>query len=117
MSVEETIRAAAQQQTPESVDVPQSWAGLLVWSVGRWGVGILFGVAAAFGLVRIYSDMQTLSGRMLDAQIAQTTASVEVVAAIREINAGVTDTRELTLRIQQRLDRAQIAPIRPDGRQ
>lgn len=40
------LHSLASSDTPSAVTVPREWPGLLVWAVGRFGVGIL--VAAVF---------------------------------------------------------------------
>jgi hypothetical protein len=45
MSKASAIHRIAQQDTPQMVDVPDTWSGLIVWALGRFG-GIV--VATAF---------------------------------------------------------------------
>lgn len=57
----------AQFDAPQSVHVPNTWHGLVVWLVARFGVGML--VAAVFGYSTsvIYEDMRTDRQHLLDA--------------------------------------------------
>ena len=45
MSKDSVIHRIAQSDTPQTVDVPETWSGLAVWALGRFG-GIV--VATAF---------------------------------------------------------------------
>lgn len=40
------LHSLASSDTPSAVSIPREWPGLLVWAVGRFGVGVL--VAAVF---------------------------------------------------------------------
>ena len=53
------LTSIAQKDTPEVVHVPDSWAGILVWAVGRFGAGILLAVACAFALRTVYADWRS----------------------------------------------------------
>lgn len=103
------------RQIPVAVSVPNSWAGLLVWAAGRWGVGMIFGVVFAVGIIQVYADLQRLTNVMVESQMAQTRASVELANAIRESTEVTVKSGELLLRIQRRLDSAQIAPASSGG--
>lgn len=56
------IHAAAQSQTPAEIDVPKSWAGLLVWAVGKWGAGAVFLIL----LFPVYSDLKESNARFVE---------------------------------------------------
>lgn len=75
MSFDE-MHTAASDSTPQNVDIPNSWWGLLAWAVGKWGIGIVF---AAF-LIPVYQDLKASNQRLAD--IAQ--ANVAVLNAMAQ---------------------------------
>jgi hypothetical protein len=85
----EQLRKIAKESTPENVEVPNTYTGLLVWAVGKWGIGVVF---AAF-LIPVYQDLKESNQRLAD--ISQ--ANVQVLTALAQ-------KVELTSHIVQRLD-------------
>jgi hypothetical protein len=79
----------ANNDTPQAVQVPSNWPGILAWVLGRFGLGV--GVAAVFGwfTVRVYEDLQRQNERVLDAFRQQTISSGEHVHAIRELSKRI----------------------------
>jgi hypothetical protein len=72
----DNLHSIAQQTTPESVEIPRTYKGLVVWAVGKWGIGIVF---AAF-LVPVYQDLKESNRRLAD--ISQ--ANVQVLTALAQ---------------------------------
>jgi len=66
----------ANASTPESVEIPKTYTGLIVWAVGKWGIGIVF---AAF-LIPVYQDLKASNQRLAD--ISQ--ANVQVLTALAQ---------------------------------
>jgi hypothetical protein len=66
MSKEQLVEMA-NSDTPNGVDFPSNWPGILAWVLGRFGLGV--GVAIVFGwfTVRVYEDLQRQNDRILDA--------------------------------------------------
>jgi len=60
--------------TPENVEIPKTYTGLIVWAIGKWGIGIVF---AAF-LIPVYQDLKASNQRLAD--ISQ--ANVQVLTAL-----------------------------------
>jgi hypothetical protein len=79
----------ANNDTPEAIEVPGNWPGILAWVIGRFGLGV--GVAAVFGwfTVRVYEDLQRQNDRILDAFRQQTVSNAEHVHAIRELSRRI----------------------------
>lgn len=77
MSLEE-LHETAQKSTPQEISVPQTWGGLIVWAVGKWGVGIVF-----LGLlVPVYQDLKASNHQL--AEISR--ANVEILTTLsREV--------------------------------
>lgn len=70
----ENLHQMAVETTPQSVEIPKTYAGLIVWAIGKWGIGIVF---AAF-LVPVYQDLKESNMRLA----AMTEANVEVLMAL-----------------------------------
>ena len=68
------LHEVAQSSTPASVEVPNTYFGLVVWAIGKWGAGALF---AAF-LIPVYQDLKASNQRLAD--ISQ--ANVQVLTAL-----------------------------------
>jgi len=73
MSKEE-LHSLAQQSTPADITVPQTWGGILIWALGKWGIGVVFLAL----LVPVYQDLKTSN-----AQLASiSTSNVRVLEAL-----------------------------------
>lgn len=87
----------ANRDTPGDVDVPNSWAGLISWMVGRHGpitVALVFVVwlhqdSKKFQ-ERLYEDNRAMQERVLAAFTVQTEVNAKTVLAL----AGVSDALE-----------------------
>ena len=75
------IHSIAESQTPPEVNVPQTWGGLIVWALGKWGIGIVFLAL----LVPVYQDL-----KISNSQFATISSSnVRVLEALAaKIEAG-----------------------------
>jgi len=64
------LHALAENDTPEHVDVPNSWPGMACWMVGRFGVGAIF-----MGMVYfLYADLKASNERFSKLTEANITA-------------------------------------------
>ena len=99
----EYLHAAAQADTPAAVQVPNSWPALVVWAVGKWGVGAIFLAL----LIPVYLDLKQSNERF--AEIASSTARAVDALAIK------IETCNTTI---QRLDDAirRLETTKPDSR-
>ena len=88
----ETLHAIAQNDTPEAVNVPKDFNGLIVWAIGRFGGGLLMAMACAWALSKVYEDHAKQTDRMMtllesraatDSQLA--TAMLSFKASIEEL--------------------------------
>lgn len=82
------LHSIAQNDTPASVEVPNSWPGLAVWALTKFGIGIVF----AYGLWVVYGDLKSTNAQMMtilaqravtDAELARSMAGLTV--AIEQI--------------------------------
>lgn len=72
----ENLHQLAESTTPAEVEIPKTYTGLIVWAVGKWGIGIVF---AAF-LIPVYQDLKASNQRL--AEISQ--ANVQVLTALAQ---------------------------------
>ena len=91
------LHAAAQADTPPEVTVPASWRSLIVWAVGRFGVGIVLAIPAAYACVTVYGDMRN--------------DRAELMAAYQQAIAVMEATKE-----QIRANTTAIEALRQDNR-
>lgn len=68
------LHAHANQSTPQGVEIPKTYTGLLVWAIGKWGVGVVFLAL----LVPVYQDLKSSNQRLADISVA----NVEVLRAL-----------------------------------
>lgn len=78
------LRVMAECDTPKAVEIPENWRGLLVWALGKWGVGVVF----LFLLYVVYDDMR-------EDRIADAKARASTVEALQEVSSTLQrmDTR------------------------
>lgn len=68
------VKAIAESDTPEAVNVPQDKISLIIWAVGRFGIGAVFAYAAYL----IYGDMKASNERFIAQQAQQAEKILEV---------------------------------------
>lgn len=64
---QEELHALANRDTPEPIQVPNTWQGLVVWALARFGVGIAVAGVFGWGIVHVYADMRADRAQLLDA--------------------------------------------------
>lgn len=94
MSKEELVEIA-NDDTPQGVRVPNSWAGLLSWLTIRFGVSIIF--AAIFGIMtrQVYNDLRADQHRLLAAYLEATVASNRNAEAIDNLGDEIRRQNEI----------------------
>lgn len=95
------LRHIAQQDTPSSVEVPPTWAGLITWAVGRFGVGVLFAGVFGWWLMTVYGDLRNDGARVLAAFEKQSETNAHTVVALQQLTLAV----ERISSIQKDVDR------------
>lgn len=78
------IHSIATSDTPSAVDVPNTWQGLIVWAVARFGVGLLFAAVFAYGISVIYKDQRGDRAQLMDAYRDNTRAIETFGAKVAE---------------------------------
>lgn len=75
MSLEE-LHEVATLNSPNNVDVPATWSGIVVWALTKWGIGIL----GFLMLVPVYLDLKSSNERFEKI----TEANIRVVTVFSE---------------------------------
>lgn len=89
MSKEE-LHDLAVSTTPESVNIPQTWGALIVWAIGKWGVGVVF----AAMLVPVYTDLKVSNQQLAEISRAN-------VAILTQLAQRIESSNERTSRIEE----------------
>jgi Holliday junction resolvasome RuvABC endonuclease subunit len=88
---QDEIHHVAKNDTPEGVQVPNTFAGLVMWAVGRFGGAAIIAIAAAYALIKIYTDMQVQNAQMIGDQKAVNAVVVEMVRETTKATGASTD--------------------------
>ena len=88
------LHSIAVNSTPEVVNIPSSWGGLVVWAAGKWGVGVIF----LMMLVPVYADLKE-SNRQI-AELSR--ANVQVLTALAQ---KIDDSNQRIARLDDALRR------------
>lgn len=92
MSKEE-IHAAATEDLPDSIAIPKTWPALIVWAIGKWGVGVV-----GFALViPVYQDLKSSNERFAKLSEAN-------VAAIQQLANQITRIQDSVGRMEARVN-------------
>lgn len=95
------IHAAASETTPDYVQIPHSWSGLVFWAVGKWGVGAIF-----MGMVWfLYADLKASNERFAKLTEANVAAITALAQRIDNAHEKVSDMRETIRRIESALQK------------
>jgi len=79
------LHSIASQDAPDNVEVPNTWPGIVVWAVGKFGTGIIF----AFMLIYVYQDLQAANKAMVDVVRANTQAIQSLANQTGETNRKI----------------------------
>lgn len=88
MSKEE-LHQHANETTPSDVIVPNTWAGLIIWAVGKWGAGAVF----AGMLIWVYTDLQKANNAWVGVVQANTEVIQQLVRAVETNNDEIKELR------------------------
>jgi len=97
MSKEE-LHELAVSTTPETVNVPATWGGLIVWAAGKWGVGIVF----AAMLVPVYTDLKESNKQIAELSRANVQVLTALAQKIDDSNTRITRLDDAMRRIEDR---------------
>lgn len=95
------LHAIAQMDTPEAVQVPNTWAGLIAWGFTRFGTTVMvLIICLAFGgaaVNRMYDDNARTGALVLELVRSQASANARLEATLSELAKQVeNNTRAVT---------------------
>jgi hypothetical protein len=64
---QEELHRIANETTPDSIQVPNTWQGFIVWAIAKFGTGIVVAGVFGWGIVHVYTDMRNDRQQLLDA--------------------------------------------------
>lgn len=85
------LHQLAEDDTPSRVQVPATWSGLLVWAVGRFGVGILMAAACGWALMRVYEDLSTTQRELMQLLRDEARAKSEMTVTLNELRQAIAE--------------------------
>jgi len=85
----DTVHSLAQADTPAIVDVPNTWSGLVIWAVGRFGSGILIAALCVAGIVKVYGDLKEQNQALITLIKEQTAASSGLQSTLSELKTSL----------------------------
>lgn len=97
MSKEE-LHEIAVDSTPETVNVPATWGGLIVWAAGKWGVGIVF----AAMLIPVYTDLKESNRQIAELSRANVQVLTALAQKIDDSNTRITRLDDAMRRIEDK---------------
>lgn len=100
MSKEE-LHEIAVASTPEHVNIPETWGGLLVWAIGKWGVGVVF----AAMLVPVYADLKASNQQVAEISKANIIILTQLSAQIEDASSRTTRVEEAIRELNRHVDR------------
>lgn len=71
--------------TPQGVYVPSQWTGIILWALGRFGIGIVFVYAAWM----IYQDNKALTERVIKSNERWAEVQANTVQAMQSLKSAV----------------------------
>lgn len=90
------LRGHADQTTPATVSIPNSWAGLLMWAIGQHGPIVLFVFSTWFlyndnkaNQAQIYKDNRETQAQMMDVAKAQIAVNAQVVTQLTDLKTAI----------------------------
>lgn len=100
MSLDE-LHQAAQQSTPPDVTVPQTWGGIIVWALGKWGIGIVFLAL----LVPVYQDLKTSNSHLASISTNNVRVLEALASKIEASNTAIQRLDDAIRRLESRTTR------------
>ena len=88
---QDEIHNIANSDSPRGIDIPNTWQGLIVWAVARFGVGIIVAGVFAWATKEIYSDMRADRVILLDAYRDNTRAIQSFDSTMEDLKDSIDD--------------------------
>lgn len=64
---QDDIHSIADADTPEQVNIPQTWQALVVWAVARFGVGLVVAAVFGYSTTIVYQDLKASRDQLMEA--------------------------------------------------
>ena len=94
------IHSFAENDTPAQIEIPNTWYGLIVWAVGRFGIGVVFTGLLAYGIAVVYQDGRQDQTQLLDAYNNNTEVMSRVSVTIEQMAKQVDRNTEHRIKHQ-----------------
>lgn len=94
------LHTFAQNDTPSQIEIPNTWHGLIVWAVGRFGIGVVFTGLLAYGIAVVYQDGRKDQTQLLDAYNNNTEVMSRVSVTIEQMSKQVDRNTEYRIKNQ-----------------
>lgn len=89
----EQIHALASRDTPQGVSVAPERTSLIVWALGRFGVGLVF----AYSAYMMYMDNKALTERLMIMTEKNMELQTKHIQALESVRSEVTEMRNRLL--------------------
>lgn len=109
----DTLHKLAQNDTPAAVEVPSTWAGLIVWAAGRFGVGIIFAVVFGYATREVYYDGKARQDQLMAYVIERNASDSKRAVADSELAKSLTLLSEAVESMCDEARRAHAATGQP----
>lgn len=64
---QDELHHIAQTESPRDVEVPNTWQGLVVWAIAKFGVGIAIAGVFGWATTIVYNDLRTSRDQLMEA--------------------------------------------------
>ena len=83
------LHSIAQNDTPGTVEVPVSWAGLTLWAIGRFGGGVIIAIFAIYAWRDSNEQNKQLTDNVVKAYITQAAVQAQTVASLSDLSRAL----------------------------
>lgn len=79
------IKAAAEDDTPANVHIPDGYLGIATWALGRFGVGAIFILSTWL----LYSDQRIINQQIMNFQMERLKVDLEMTRTMASLREAV----------------------------
>lgn len=94
--IKDALVRVANDDSPETINIPNTWAGIAAWLVARLGIGLVIAAVFGFATKSIYMDMRADRAELMKAYVDNTVAMNALANQIKEQNTAT----QLQMQIQ-----------------
>ena len=88
---QDEIHSIATSDSPRGIEIPNTWQGLIVWAIARFGVGIIVAAVFAYATKEIYTDMRADRLVLLEAYRDNTRAIQSFDSTMEDLKDSIDD--------------------------